>query len=47
MRKASGNWMVGDEFFDREAELEVLAERFREGTHSSPTPLDYRSILSN
>ena len=39
--------MVGDEFFDREAKLEALAELVRERTHSSPTPLDYRSILSN
>ena len=34
MRKAGGNWVVGDEFFDREAELEALTERVQEGTHT-------------
>ena len=34
MRKAGGNWVVGDRFFDREAELEALSERVREGTHT-------------
>ena len=34
MQKAGGNWVVGDRFFDREAELEALAERVREGTHT-------------
>lgn len=34
MRKAGGNWVVGDRFFDREAELEALTERVQEGTHT-------------
>ena len=34
MRKAGGNWVVGDDFFDREAELEALNERVLEGTHT-------------
>ena len=31
LRKAGGNWVEGDRFFDREAEIEALAERVREG----------------
>ena len=34
MNKAGGNWVAGDDFFDREVELEALAERAREGTHT-------------
>ena len=34
MRKAGGNWVVGDRFFNREAELEALTERVQEGTHT-------------
>ena len=34
IRKAGGNWVDGDRFFDREAELEALAERVRDGTHT-------------
>ena len=34
MRKAGGNWVTGDRFFDREAELEALTERVQEGTHT-------------
>ena len=34
MRKAGGNWVDGDSFFDREAELGALTERVREGTHT-------------
>ena len=34
MQKAGGNWVVGDRFFGREAELEALTERVREGTHT-------------
>ena len=34
MNKAGGNWVAGDDFFDREAELEALAERVKEGTHT-------------
>ncbi len=34
MRKAGGNWVVGDDFFDREAELEALSEHVLEGTHT-------------
>ena len=35
LRKAGGNWVRGpDHFFDREAELEALTERVRDGTHT-------------
>ena len=34
LRKAGGNWVEGDRFFDREAELEALEERARDGTHT-------------
>ena len=31
MRKAGGNWVDGDRFFDREADVEALSERIRDG----------------
>lgn len=34
LKKAGSNWVDGDRFFDREAELEVLTERVRNGTHT-------------
>ena len=34
LRKAGGNWVEGDRFFDREAELEALTERVHDGTHT-------------
>ena len=34
LRKAGGNWVDGDRFFDRDAELEALTERVRDGTHT-------------
>lgn len=34
LRKAGANWVDGDRFFDREAELEELEERVRNGTHT-------------
>lgn len=47
MRKASGNWVVGEKFFGYEAELDALTECVREGTNSGPTPLDYRLPLEH
>ena len=32
--KAGANWVEGDRFFDRDVELEALAERVRDGTHT-------------
>ena len=37
MKKAGANWVDGDSFFDREDELNVLADRVREGTHTLVT----------
>ena len=34
MLKAGGNWVDGDRFFDREADLEALSERIRDGRHT-------------
>ena len=34
MRKAGGNWVVGDDFFGREVELDALTERVTDGTHT-------------
>ena len=34
LRKAGSNWVAGDRFFDREAELEALTERVHDGTHT-------------
>ena len=34
LRKAVGKWVDGDQFFGREAELEELIERVRDGTHT-------------
>ena len=34
LQKAGANWVDGDRFFDREAELLALEERVREGTHT-------------
>ena len=34
IRKGGSNWVDGENFFDRETELEALDERVREGTHT-------------
>lgn len=34
LKKAGGNWVDGEDFFNREAELEALMERVREGRHT-------------
>ena len=34
LKKAGGNWVDGDRFFDREVELEALRERVKEGIHT-------------
>ena len=34
LRKAGSSWADGDRFFDREVELEALADRIRDGTHT-------------
>lgn len=37
LRKAGGNWVAGDRFFDREVEIEALIERVDDGTHTLVT----------
>ncbi|MXZ70039.1 MAG: ATP-binding protein [Acidobacteria bacterium] len=34
LRKAGSNWVDGDRFFDRQAEIDLLKERVRNGTHT-------------
>ena len=34
LRKAGGNWVDGDRFFDREADVEALSERIHDGAHT-------------
>ena len=33
MRAATGRWVIGDDFFNREPELRILENRVREGNH--------------
>ena len=37
LRKAGGNWVAGDRFFNREVEIEALMERVADGTHTLVT----------
>ena len=37
LRKGGSNWVEGDRFFDRKAELEILTDRMRDGTHTLVT----------
>ena len=37
LRKAGGNWVTGERFFDREVEIEALIERVEDGTHTLVT----------
>ncbi len=37
LKKAGGNWVEGDRFFDREVEVELLMERIQDGTHTLVT----------
>lgn len=37
LRKAGGNWVAGDRFFDRKVEIEALMERVEDGTHTLVT----------
>ncbi len=34
LKKAGANWVEGDRFFNRDADLEALAERVRDGAHT-------------
>ena len=37
LRKAGGNWVTGESFFDREVEIEALMERVEDGIHTLVT----------
>ena len=37
LRKAGGNWVTGDRFFDRDVEIEALIERIEDGVHTLVT----------
>ena len=37
LKKAGGNWVEGDRFFDRDIEIELLIDRVQEGTHTLMT----------
>ena len=37
LRKAGGNWVSGDQFFNREIEIEALTERVEDGIHTLVT----------
>ena len=37
LRKAGGNWVAGEHFFNREVEIEALLERIEDGTHTLVT----------
>ena len=34
LKKAAPNWVDGDRFFDPKAEIDVLTDRVRNGTHT-------------
>ena len=34
MKSATGRWVSGDDFFDRESELRILDARVRAGNHT-------------
>src|SRR5262245_11558983 len=33
LKRATGNWVIGERFWDRETELELFQERIDEGAH--------------
>lgn len=37
LKKAGGNWVAGERFFDREVEIEALTERVEDGVHTLVT----------
>lgn len=48
LKKAGGNWVQGDHFFDREVDLEALKERMMDGTHtllSAPRRIGKTSLV--
>jgi hypothetical protein len=48
LKRATGNWVVGDQFWDREAELSLFMERLSEGAHlllTAPRRIGKTSLL--
>ena len=48
LKRATGNWVVGDQFWDREIELSLFMERLSEGAHllvTAPRRIGKTSLL--
>ena len=48
LKRATGNWVVGDQFWDREVELSLFMERLHEGAHlllTAPRRIGKTSLL--
>jgi len=48
LKRATGNWVVGDQFWDREVELSLFIERLMEGAHlllTAPRRIGKTSLL--
>ena len=48
LKRATGNWVVGDQFWDREVELSLFMERLSEGAHlllTAPRRIGKTSLL--
>jgi hypothetical protein len=48
LKRATGNWVVGEQFWDREVELSLLDERLTEGAHvllTAPRRIGKTSLL--
>ena len=48
LKRATGNWVVGDHFWNREVELSLFMERMEEGAHlllTAPRRIGKTSLL--
>jgi uncharacterized protein len=48
LKRATGNWVVGDQFWDREVEVDLFLERLQEGAHlllTAPRRIGKTSLL--
>ena len=46
LKRATGNWVVGEQFWDREIEMDLFLERLFEGKRSVDTVLTVQAALS-